>query len=110
MTPAAGQKEKAQGEHSSGDLIITPEGIPLIVLGYPDARDEWDREEQAGIRGKSSAQLLRGTLVVLVPDLPHRRELRGGPIMLHVVDAHPSRPTFLSPWGRGWIPIPAPDP
>lgn len=43
---------------------------------------------------------LIGCLVVLAP-----HGVRGGPIMLHNPIVHPSRPTFLSPWGLGWIPL-----
>lgn len=46
-------------------------------------------------------RLLRGTLVVLAPD-----SVPLGPIMLHVPTAGAGRPTFLSPWGQGWTPLP----
>ena len=50
--------------------------------------------------GRKSAQMLRGTLVVLMPD---------GRRVLHIPDAHVTRPDFIGDWEWGWIEI-HPDP
>jgi len=86
MGHADGQKKKLP---RSGELITTREGIPLIVLGRP----------RAGFDDPHATQLLRmlrGTIVVLLPD---------GRPALHLLDTHASRPDFIAPWELGWTPI-----
>lgn len=86
MGHAAGEKKKLP---VSGELIVTRDGTPLIVLGRPSA-DETDGDDIRFMR------MLRGTVVVLLPD---------GTPALHMIDTHPSRPDFISPWELGWTAI-----
>lgn len=83
--PADGQNKKAP---RTGDLILTREGVPLVVLGRPAMRDPSPDSRQQ--------QILRGTLVVLMPSgLPglHLPEVMGG------------RADFVNHWIWGWEPI-----
>ena len=87
MGRADGQKKKLP---RTGELIITKDGIPLMVLGRPRIGGEPD---------EMSARLLRmleGSIVVLMPD---------GTPALHVPDTPASRPDFISRWEWGWDPI-----
>lgn len=72
--PAGGQQKKLP---KTGDLIITKDGIPLIVLGRP----------------KGLTKMLKGALVVLTQD---------GTTALHVLDTNPAMPDFIQPWRRDW--------
>ena len=86
MGRADGQKKKLP---RTGELIITKDGIPLMVLGRP----------RLGEPDEMSARLLRmlgGSIVVLMPD---------GTPALHVPDTPASRPDFISRWEWGWDPI-----
>ena len=86
MGRADGQKKKLP---RIGELIITKDGIPLMVLGRSRL---WEPDEM-------SARLLRmlgGSIVVLMPD---------GTPALHVPDTPASRPDFISRWEWGWDPI-----
>ena len=109
---ADGQNQKAPDDgrerYRTGDLLVTHDGIPLLVLGAPDIGDRGEQgaDDGDGSRGPrveraQMLRLLRGTLVVLAPD-----SVPLGPIMLHVPTVGAGRPTFLSPWGQGWTPLP----
>ena len=83
--PADGQQKKTP---HSGDLIISRDGTPMMVLGKPI------------VSSGKVARMLGGALVVLMPD---------GRRTLHIPDAHASRPDFIGDWEWGWIEI-GPDP
>lgn len=87
---ADGQEKKIP---QPGDLIVLPDGRPLIILGRP----RLEPVEMGLIR------MLEGALVVLTP---------GGSPALYMPDVHPSRPLFIEPWEWDWEPIPStpPDP
>ena len=76
--PADGQQKKTP---VSGDLIISRDGTPMMVLGKPITSS-----------GRS-ARMLMGTLVVLMPD---------GRRVLHIPDAHATRPDFIGDWEWSW--------
>jgi hypothetical protein len=79
--PADGQEKKTP---ASGDLIISRDGTPMLVLGKPITS------------GGRVARMLGGALVVLMPD---------GRRTLHIPDAHPSRPDTIGDWKWGWEPL-----
>jgi len=83
--PADGQNKKAP---RTGDLILTREGVPLIVLGRPSMSepspdDKW-------------YHMFNGMLVVLMPSgLPG----------LHIPEIEGGRPDLIHHWVWGWEPI-----
>lgn len=83
--PADGQQKKLP---HTGELLILPDGTPLVVLGRPNLSSHMGPE--------GMIHMLRDTLVVLMSD---------GTPALHVLDTHPSRPPFIHPWEYGWTPI-----
>ena len=80
---------------------MTPEGVPMTVLGRPDARGMWKQLPDESAERRRSA-LVDGLLVVLVPDGLLRG---GGGVFIWNPATHPSRGTFLAPWTRGWLPL-----
>jgi hypothetical protein len=83
--PADGQQKKLP---RTGDLIITREGTPLVVLGRPSMKEPGPDEKWY--------HMFRGTLVVLMPSgLPG----------LHVPEVGEGRPDFIHHWVWGWEPI-----
>lgn len=83
--PADGQQKNLP---HTGELLITRDGTPLIVLGKPRLSTD------AGM--ESMSHFLRDSVVVLTPT---------GTPALHVLNTHESRPPFIHPWEYGWTPI-----
>ena len=83
--PADGQQKKLP---HTGELIITRDGRPLVVLGIPRLSTTVGME--------SMMHFLRDSVIVLGPD---------GTPALHVLDTHESRAPFIHPWEHGWTPI-----
>jgi hypothetical protein len=81
MTHADGQQKKTP---HSGDLIISRDGTPMMVLGKPI------------VSSGKVARMLEGALVVLMPD---------GRRALHMPDAAAGRPDFIGDWEWGWEPL-----
>jgi hypothetical protein len=74
----------------------------MVVLGRPDVSHLWKQLPDPSAE-RRRALMVAGLLVVLVPDGTLHG---GGGVFIWNPETHPSRPLFIAPWDRGWLPLP----